>query len=75
MAQRKFLDIPTGSGIAAAIVFVLIFMGLAFCLYMGAEKEPKEFAVKVADLLLQGAIVSLLFAVLKGIIDVMRPAA
>ena len=66
---RYFLDVPTGKGLIAASLAIVVFVGLAGVLYWLGGKSFADFGVKVADFLLQGALVSLLFAILKAIID------
>lgn len=67
---KYFLDVPTRRGLVAAGVAIVFFVALAYVLYVVVgEKSSKDFAVQVANLLLQGALVSLLFAILKAIID------
>ena len=69
MANRYLLGVPTGKGIVVAFLAILAFLGLAFWLYGVAGKHTEDFLVKVADYLLQGALISLMFAILKTIID------
>jgi hypothetical protein len=66
---RNFLDIPTKRGLIAAGVAIVVFVILAYVLYLAGGKSNADFVVKLADYLLQGALVSLLFAILKAIID------
>jgi hypothetical protein len=66
---RYLFDVPTMRGLVAAGIAIVGFVGLAYYLYMTGGKSDKEFVVKIADFLLQGALVSLLFAILKAIID------
>jgi len=66
---RYFLDVPTRKGLIAAGVAIVAFLLLAYGLYWLGGKSNAEFGVKVADYLLQGALVSLLFAILKAVID------
>ena len=74
MAMRSdfFLDIPTRRGLIAAGLSIIGFLGVAYVLYIAGGKSSGDYGVKLADYLLQGAIVSLLFAILKAIIDVQR---
>ena len=44
-------------------------MALAGILYFLADKGPKEYVAKVGDCFIQGAIISILFAILKAMID------
>ena len=66
---RNFLDIPTTKGLKTAFVVIVVFMVLAGVLYGFAGKGPKDYAAKVGDTFIQGAIVSILFAILKAMID------
>jgi hypothetical protein len=66
---KYLLDVPTGRGLLAAIVAIVVFLAFAGVLYRAAGKHLDDFEVKVADFLLQGALISFLFAILKGIID------
>jgi hypothetical protein len=63
------LNVPTKKGLIAAGVAIVLFLILAYGLYMAGGKSGADFSVKLADFLLQGAVVSLLFAILKAIID------
>lgn len=69
---RGFLDVPTGRGLVVAGIGVLVFGAIAYGLYTGNGKTGADFWIKVADFLLQGALVTLLFAILKGLIDSVR---
>jgi hypothetical protein len=66
---RLFLDIPTKKGLVTAAAAIVLFVMVAYGLYIAGGKSNAEFGVKLADFLLQGALVSLLFAILKAIID------
>ena len=66
---KAFLDIPTPKGLKTAFFVIIACMVLAGILYCLAGKPPKDYVVKVADTLIQGAIVSILFAFLKAMID------
>jgi hypothetical protein len=66
---RYFLGVPTRTGLVWAGVAILIFLAMAYGLYWAGGKTNADFGLKVADYLLQGALVSLLFAILKAIID------
>ena len=66
---KTFLDIPTPKGLKTAFVVIVVFMVLAGGLYCLAGKPPKDYVAKVADTLIQGAIISILFAFLKAMID------
>jgi hypothetical protein len=67
MANGKFLDIPTGKGIGIAIAVIVGFMVLAFILY---QLNWGAYSLKVADSFINGAIVGILFAILKAMIDI-----
>lgn len=69
MAPKYLFDIPTKKGLLAAGAAILGFVILAYGLYILAGKSNAAFEIKVADFLLQGALVSLLFAILKAVID------
>jgi hypothetical protein len=66
---KLLFGMPTRTGFIAAGVAIAVFLAAAYGLYMLGGKSAGDFGVKVADYLLQGALVSLLFAVLKGLID------
>jgi hypothetical protein len=66
---RDFLGIPSRTGWIWAGVTVIGFMLVASVLYGSVGAKWETFWVKVADLLLQGALVGVLFAILKGVID------
>ena len=66
---KAFLDIPTPKGLKTAFFVIIACMVLAGILYCLAGKPPKDYVVKVADTLIQGAIISILFAFLKAMID------
>jgi uncharacterized membrane protein len=58
------LKVPT----PRAVSFVVGFLILAFLLYMVGGKSWKDYAVKVADFMMQGAIIIIFFAILaKGL--------
>jgi hypothetical protein len=63
------LDVPKRRVIAFAIAAIVLFLALACGLYVLGGKSYGDFGVKVADYLLQGALVSILFAILKAMID------
>ena len=67
--SKPFLDIPTPKGLRTAFMVIIIFMALAFGLYLYEAKPLKDYVIKVADTLIQGAIISILFAFLKAMID------
>jgi len=67
--SKTFLDIPTPKGLKTAFVVIVVFMVLAGGLCCLAGKKPNDDVAKVADTLIQGAIISILFAFLKAMID------
>jgi len=68
-----FLDIPTKKGFWTAFVVIIVFMGLAGLLYGFADKGIKEYAAKIGDCFIQGAIISIMFAILKAMMDKVGP--
>ena len=64
-----FLDIPAKKGLRMAFVVIVVFMALGGLLYCFADKNLKDYAAKVGDCFIQGAIISILFAILKAKID------
>ena len=66
---KAFLDIPTPKGLKTAFFVIIIFMALAGGLYCYEGKPLKDYVVKVADTLIQGAIITIFFALLKAMID------
>ncbi len=66
---RKFLDIPTAKGLWIAFVVIVGFMALGGGLYSLANKGLNDYFAKVGDCFIQGAIISILFAILKTVID------
>lgn len=71
---RYFLDIPTRKGWIIAISVVVVSMILAGVLYGLADKHLKDYLLKIGDSCIQGAIVAILFAILKQIIDSQKEA-
>jgi len=67
--SKPFLGIPTPKGLRTAFLVIIIFMALAFGLYLYEAKPLKDYVIKVADTLIQGAIISIFFALLKAMID------
>ncbi len=58
------LEVPTPK----AVGFVIGFLVVAFVLYMVAGKSAKDYAAKVADFMMQGAIITIFFAIIaKGL--------
>ena len=68
-----FLDIPTKTGFWTALAVIVVFMGLAGILYHLGEKHLTDYAAKVGDCFIQGAIISIMFAILKAMIDKVGP--
>jgi hypothetical protein len=66
---RFLFDVPTWKGLVGAGVAIVLFLAVAYFLYIAAGKHLADFELKIADNLVQGALVSLLFATLKAIID------
>jgi hypothetical protein len=66
---RNFLDIPTAKGLRTAFVAIVVFMALGGVLYYSANKGVNDYVAKVGDCFIQGAIISILFAILKAMID------
>jgi hypothetical protein len=64
-----FLGIPTTKGLIVAAVVIVVFMAAGGGLYCFAEKPFKDYALKVGDCFIQGAIIALLFGILKQVID------
>ena len=65
----KFLDIPTAKGLWIAFFVIVGFMALGGGMYGLADKSLNEYFAKVGDCFIQGAIISILFAILKAVID------
>jgi hypothetical protein len=68
-----FLDIPTKTGFWTALIVIVVFMILAGLLYGYADKHLTDYAAKVGDCFIQGAIISIMFAILKAMIDKIGP--
>jgi hypothetical protein len=66
---KTFLDFPTQKGLKTAFLVIIVFMVLAGVLYFLGGKKPEDYITKVGDTFIQGAIVSILFAILKAKID------
>jgi hypothetical protein len=66
---RSFLDIPTAKGLWIALVVIVGFMALGGGLYSLANKGLNDYIAKIGDCFIQGAIISILFAILKAVID------
>lgn len=69
MAHERFLDMPSLRTILTAIGFAIGFLFLAYCLYEWNDWKPRAHWLKVADSLINGAIVTILFATLKAMFD------
>jgi len=67
--MANFLDITPAKGLWTAVVVIVVFMALAGLLYCLADKHLSDYLAKVGDCFIQGAIVSILFAILKAMID------
>jgi hypothetical protein len=67
--RRSFLDIPTEQGIRIAIRIILASMMLGGAMYYFANKGVSDYVAKVGDCLIQGAIIGIIFALFKGMID------
>ena len=68
-----FLDIPTKTGFWTAFIVIVVFMGLAGILYGYAGNTFNQYVAKVGDCFIQGAIISIMFAILKAMIDKVGP--
>ena len=68
-----FLDIPTKKGFWTAFIVMFVFMVLAGLLYGFADKKVSDYLAKVGDCFIQGAIISIMFAILKATIDKVGP--
>jgi hypothetical protein len=66
---RSFLDIPTSKVLWTAFFAIVVFMGLGGLLYHVADKGLNDYIAKVGDCFIQGALISILFAILKAMID------
>jgi len=66
---RSFVDIPTAKGLRTAFAVIVVFMALGGVLYCLANKGLSDYVAKVGDCFIQGAIISILFAILKAMID------
>ena len=68
-----FLDIPTKTGLWTALIVIIVFMVLAAGLYGYAGNTVNQYVAKVGDCFIQGAIISIMFAILKAMIDKVGP--
>jgi hypothetical protein len=66
---RKFLDIPTVKGIRIAVLIIVVSMPLGYFLYRLGDKGWTEYVLKIGDCCVQGALIAILFGILKGVID------
>ena len=69
MANERFLDMPSLRTILTAAVVIVVLLGVAYGLYQYHGGEPKQYWLKVGDAFINGAIVGILFAILKAIFD------
>ena len=69
MANERFLDIPSLRAILTAVVVIVVFMFLAYCLYSSNGGSSNQYWLKVGDSFINGAIVGILFAILKALFD------
>jgi hypothetical protein len=53
---------------------VVVCLGAGWILYAVAGKSNADYGVKLADLLVQGALITVFFAILKAVIDAQRHA-
>jgi hypothetical protein len=68
-----FSDIPTKTSFWTALAVIVVFMGLAGLLYGYAGNTFNQYVAKVGDCFIQGAIISIMFAILKAMIDKVGP--
>jgi hypothetical protein len=70
MANERFWDIPPLRVFLTAFGVIFVFLGLAYCLYQNYQgPPPNAYALKVADAFINGAIVGILFAILRAMFD------
>ena len=55
--------------VATAFAVIVVFMALGGVLYCLANKGLSDYVAKVGDCFIQGAIISIMFAILKAKID------
>jgi hypothetical protein len=67
--DRNFLNLPTAKVLWTAFAAILVFMALGGLLYHLASKGLNDYLAKVGDCFIQGALISILFAMLKAMID------
>jgi hypothetical protein len=66
---KTFLDISPEKGRRTTVIVIVVFMLLGAGLYWYGNKGVADYAVKIGDCFIQGAIISILFAFLKAMID------
>jgi hypothetical protein len=66
---RNFLNVPTAKVLWTAFFAIIVFMALGGLLYYFASKGFSDYLAKVGDCFIQGALISILFALLKAMID------
>jgi len=69
MASERFLGIPSLRAFLTAFVVIVVFLCLAYCLYSSHGGNSNQYWLKVGDSFINGAIVSILFAILKALFD------
>jgi hypothetical protein len=69
MTNERFLGIPSIKGIVTAVVVILVFLLPAGGLYWRNGGSSTAYWLKVGDAFINGSIVGILFAILKGMID------
>ena len=71
----KFLGVPTSLGLIIGVVVIYASMHYAHHLYVTNGQDAQHYWIKVADYLLQGALITVLFTILKAVIDGARARA
>jgi len=66
---RNFMNVPTAKVLWTAFFAIIVFMALGGLLYHLASKSLNDYLTKVGDCFIQGALISILFAMLKAMID------
>ena len=72
MANGMFLGISGKTVGFAATVIIVVFLGAAYCLYQrnfGVTAADSAYLLKVADAFINGAIVGVLFAMLRAMFE------
>ena len=67
--KNPFLEIPTAKGLWTALAVIVVFLALGGGLYYFANKGFNEYLAKIGDCFIQGALISIMFAILKAMID------